>query len=265
MSGPSVPRPAVVAAVLSEDFRAAAKLARQAGFAAIQMGPRLGGLDLLSLSQSGKRELRSILRAEALELVGLRLDLGGKGLGPGADVDAALDGIEKLLATAAGLQCPLVCVDLGAVPTETAAAAVLDSALAELGRRADRHGVVVAFRSELAGFAAIDRAMKSAACPWFGVDLDPVAILIDEWSADEIFSRLGGLIRHVRGRDAIAGADRRTKPAAVGSGSVDWRRLLGDLEGAGYRGWITIDPIDLPNRSAAAKAGLAALRSALTL
>ena len=183
MSDSKLPRPAVVAAALSEDFRAAAKLAREAGFAAIQLGQRLGGLDLLSLSQSGRRELRSILRAEALELVGLRLDLGGKGLGPGADIDAALDGIEKLLAAAVGLQSPLVCVDLGAVPTETTAAATLDAALAELGRRADRHGVVVAFRSELAGFAAIDRALKSAACPWFGIDLDPVAMLIDEWSA----------------------------------------------------------------------------------
>jgi sugar phosphate isomerase/epimerase len=263
MSEVKLPRPAVVAAALSEDFRAAVKLARAAGFAAVQMGPRLGGLDLLTLSQSDKRELRAILRVEALEMVGLRLDLGGKGLGPGADIDAALDGIEKVLVAAAGLQCPLVCVDLGAVPTETTAAATLDAALFELGRRADRHGVVVAFRSELAAFAAIDRAMKSVACPWFGIDLDPVAMLIDEWSEDEIFSRIGGLIRHVRGRDAVAGADRRIKPAAMGTGSVDWRRLVAGLEGAGFRGWITIDPMDLSNRSAAAVAGLAQLRSVI--
>jgi sugar phosphate isomerase/epimerase len=106
--------------------------------------------------------------------------------------------------------------------------------------------------------------MKSVACPWFGIDLDPVAMMIDEWSADEIFTRIGGLIRHVRGRDATAGADRRTKPAVVGSGSADWPRLLAGLDSAGYRGWITIDPVDLPNRGAAAKAGLAALRNVLT-
>jgi sugar phosphate isomerase/epimerase len=264
MSELTKPRQAVVAAVLNDDFRVAARLAREAGFAAIQMSPRLGGLDLLTLSQSGKRELRSILRAEALELVGLRLDLGGKGLGPGADIDAAIDGIEKVLVAAAGLQSPMVCVDIGPVPAEAAAAATLDAALVELGRRADRHGVVVAFGSELAGFGAIDRAMKSVACPWFGIDLDPVAMLIDEWGVDEIFTRIGGLIRHVRGRDATAGADRRTKPAVMGSGSADWPRLLAGLDAAGYRGWITIDPTDLPNRGAAAKAGLAALRKVLT-
>jgi sugar phosphate isomerase/epimerase len=265
MSEARFPRAGVVAAALSEDFRTAVKSARTAGFAGIQMGRRLGGLDLISLSQSGKRDLRTILRAEGMELTSLRLDLGGKGLGPGTDVDAALDGIEGVLIAAAGLQTPLVCVDLGAVPKEGAGVDLVDQALAELGRRADRHGVMIALRSELAGFAAIDRAIKSAACPWLGIDLDPVAMLIDEWNVDEIFSRLGGLVRHVRGRDALTGADRRTKPAAIGAGSVDWRMMLAGLDAAGFRGWITIDPMDLPNRSAAAIAGLAELRNAMIL
>lgn len=253
------PRLAVVAAALSEDFRAAVKLAHAAGFGGIQIGPRLGSLDLLTLSQSGKRELRSILRGDAQELVGLRLDLGGKGLGPGADVDAAIDRIEKMLVAAAGLQSPLVCVDLGPIPGELPTTAALDSALSELGRRADRHGVVIAFRSELAPFAALHRALKAPSCPWFGIDLDPVAMLLDEWPRNEIFAQLGGLIRHVRGRDAILGLDRRTKPTPVGTGSVDWPQLLADLDGADYRGWITLDPMELPNRPATALAGLAAL------
>jgi len=249
-------RLAVVAGVLDQDFRVAARIARAAGFAALQLDSRVGDLDTLSLSQSGKRELQSILRSNELDLVGLRLDLGGKGLT--ADADAALDRIEKLLAAAAGLQSPLLCLDLGPIPTDQ----LVDAALSELGRRADRHGVTIAFRSELASFAALDRALKTAACPWFGLDLDPVAILKDDWSADEIFSHLGGLIRHVRARDAISGPDHRTKPATVGNGSVEWPRLLSDLDGAGYHGWITLDPAELPNRRAAAVSGAAALRRA---
>ncbi|MGD0389193.1 MAG: TIM barrel protein [Tepidisphaeraceae bacterium] len=246
-------RLAVVAASLDDDFRSAAKIARAAGFAALQLDSRLGDLDILSLSQSGKRELRAILRSNELDLVGLRLDLGRNDLT--ADVDAALDRIEKLLAAAAGLQSPLLCLDLGPIPTDQ----LMDAALSELARRADRHGVAIAFRSELAAFAVLDRALKTAACPWFGLDLDPVAILKDDWSQDEIFSHLGQQIRHVRARDAIAGPDRRTKPAVIGSGSVDWPRLLSDLDGAGYHGWITLDPAELPNRRAAATSGAAAL------
>lgn len=137
----------------------------------------------------------------------------------------------------------------------------VDGVLAELGRHADRYGVTVAFRSELASFAALGRALDQARCPWFGVDLDPVSILRDDWEVDEVFSRLGGVIRHVRARDAVSGADRRTKPAVVGKGNVDWGQLLSNLEGAGYANWITVEPTELPDRVAGAIAARAHIMS----
>jgi sugar phosphate isomerase/epimerase len=292
---------AVVAAAMDEDIRAAAKTARGLGFAALQLDVRLGDLDLTELSQSGRREVRSVLRSSDLDLAGLRLDLGARGLGPGADIDAALDRVEKILEVSSGLQCSLVCVELGPLPhpppsekskarisaamagdiivpsiaipapnvtnlhdippkLDPTFAATVDGALAELGQRADRHGVTIAFRSELASLPALDRALRTAACSWFGVDLDPAATLRDDWSSDEIFSHLGPMIRHVRGRDAVLGADRRTKAAVVGQGSVQWQQLLGGLDAAGYHGWITLDSMELPNRSAAAATGAAALK-----
>lgn len=138
--------------------------------------------------------------------------------------------------------------------------AQIDDALIEIGRRADRYSVVVAFRSELSSFAALERALRSADCPWFGVDLDPVSLLRDEWSLDEVFSKFGSLIRHVRARDALCGADKRTRPAAVGNGDTNWPRLLNNLDAAGYRGWITIDPTELPHRVAGAEAARKALQ-----
>ena len=111
-----------------------------------------------------------------------------------------------------------------------------------------------------ASLAALERAIKSSSCPWFGVDLDPVAILRDVWPMDDIFSRIGGLIRHVRGRDAVRGADRRTRPAPIGKGSVNWGELLANTNEAGYHGWLTIDSLELQDRAAAAQAGLDYLR-----
>ena len=128
----------------------------------------------------------------------------------------------------------------------------VDGALAELGRRADRYNVMVAFRSDLSSFAALERALRQAGCPWFGVDLDPVAVLRDPRDVDEVFSRLGESIRHVLGRDATRGADRRTKPAILGQGNTDWEKLLANLDAAGYSGWITVDPTELTDRAAAA-------------
>src|SRR5258706_8210854 len=141
-------------------------------------------------------------------------------------------------------------------PTDPDAFGGIDSALHEIGKRADRYGVTIAFRSDLASLAALERAIKASSCPWFGVDLDPVAILRDAWPVDEIFSRLGGLIRHVRGRDAVRGADRRTRPAPIGRGSLNWGAFFANLNEAGYHGWLTIDSLEQQDRAAAAQAGL---------
>ena len=292
----------VVAASLSADARAAPTLARRAGFRGLQFEARTAALDLPELSATGRREFLRLLSAQDQQLVGLRMDLGPKGLGPGADVDRELSRLTRVMEAAKGLTSPLVCVDLGRLPepaetappkpkvspelaglillptsSDVAAASQspppaaapppdpaflsqVDAALVELGRMADRTSTVVALRSELASHAALERALRAADCPWFGIDLDPAAVLGDRWDLDEVFSRLGTLVRHVRGRDAVAGADRRTKPAPVGRGGTDWAQVLSTLDDAGYSGWVTVDPVELPDRSAAAVAARAHLQ-----
>jgi sugar phosphate isomerase/epimerase len=291
----------VAASALSPDPRDAARAARSLGFRGVQLDAVTTALNVTDLSQTGRRELRHVLTSSDQHLIGLRAAVDANGLGPGADLDRLLAQFTKILEAAKGLSAPLVCLDIGALPEppkieqprpqitpeqagliviptasppppaqesrpapgpDPALVAQVDSALFELGARADRVGVTVAFRSDLASYAAIERALAAARCPWFGLDLDPVAILRDEWSIDEIFSRLGPLIRHVRGRDAVVGADRRTRAAVVGAGSTRWDDLLGNLDAAGYRGWITVDPTELPDRPAAAASAAKHLRAA---
>ena len=284
-------RLAVVASAFSADPREAALRAHASGFAGVLFDAYSRAVSPPEFSASGQREFLSVLRANDVQLVGLQGDLGAKGLGPGADVDRVLDRAEAAMKAAADLRAPLVCIDLGPMPepareskprpaikSEQAGAIIIPSArveapladqprqpasdpavasqfhdaLSELGHRAERYSCTVALSSALASFAAIDAALRAAACPWFGVDLDPVAILRDDWSGDEIFSALGDEIRHIRVRDAIAGTDRRTKPAIVGQGKTDWPTLLNHLDATGYAGWLTVDPTELPDRNAAA-------------
>jgi len=261
------PQLAALAAVFGADPRNAIHSARQAGFTGIQFDAHSQQLDVTELSASGRRELRAILRSSDLALCSLRISLGNKGLVGDADVDAALARLDAVLAAAVGLGAPAVCVDIGPLPEaknpEPDSAATVDRALGELGAVADRYSVAVAFRSELAGFAQIERALRAADCAWFGIDLDPVAVLRDEWSMDEVFSRLGRMIRHVRGRDAILGVGHRTSAAPILRGSTRWDQLLARLDESDYRGWISVDSLELPNPGAAAVAAAAALGSLL--
>jgi sugar phosphate isomerase/epimerase len=294
---------AVVASALDSDPRQAPRLAREMGFAGLQFDAYGSALRIPDLSATGRREFLHVLSNQSQQLVGLRADAGPKGLGPGADVDRLIKGFDRAMEAAKALAAPLISVDLGplpepprraqpkpkvtqqqaglillpesvaapaeepadagAPPPDPALVAQVDAALGEIGARADVYGVSLAFRTDLAGFAALDEILRRVRCPWFGIDLDPVAVLRDAWPMEEIFSRLGHLIRHVRARDAVKGADRRTKPAIIGRGDVPWRELLANLDGAGYAGWITLDPLELPDRLAAARTGLAQLRAFL--
>jgi sugar phosphate isomerase/epimerase len=246
----------VVSTALSSDARHAARLARAGGFAGLLFDAYSTQLSFPELSATGRREFLQVLRAQDVQFVGLQGDLGPKGLGPGADVDRVLDQVEHVIESAAALNTPLVCIDAGPLPSDDDqnSASQLNAALIELGLRAERYSVMVAFSSSLASFESLQGALASARCPWFGIDLDPVAILRDAWQIDEFFSRLGTLIRHVRIRDAVRSAHRRTKSAIVGKGDTDWPALLAALDHAGYSGWLTIDPLDLPDRNDAATA-----------
>ena len=288
----------VRAAALSADVREAARLARTSGFSGLQLDAVSPSLDVTTLSQTGRRELMHVLSSNDQQLIGLCADAGPKGFGPGADIDRILARAQKIMEAAKGLNAPLICIDAGPLPEPEATTAPppritpqdagliiiptpppapregrpvpgpdpaflshIDTALSALGALADRIGVTVVFYSDLASFAAMNRALTAARCPSFGVDLDPVAILRDDWTLDEIFSRLGPFIRHVRARDATAGADRRTKAACIGQGSTSWPELLAALDQTGYRGWITIDPLELPDRLAAASAAAKHIRA----
>jgi len=240
----------VYAPTFGNDPRRATRAAREAGFGGLQFDATAPGLDLTGLTASGRREFRQVLSAQDEQLVGLRADIGAAGLGLGADIDRVISRLDKVMESAAGLGSPLVCVDLGPLPPapvtkrerpavtalqaglillpepaapppppkpaepppDFAFADQISAALIELGHHADRYSVVVALRSELSTFASLEQALRHAACPWFGVDLDPVALLRDEWEPDEFFSRLGPLLRHVRARDRPADQARRRRP-----------------------------------------------------
>lgn len=287
-------RLAVTATSLSTDPRLVPTLARQLNLPGLLFDAYAREFAIPDLSQTGRREFQKVLRQQDRQIVGLRVDLGQYGLSAKSDVDQQLSRLERAMDAAAGLMSPLLCVDLGPLPTPASTVAIkpkvtpdmaglillpnpleqtesplddpqspadvafvahLDPIMYELGHRADRYGVVIAFRSDLASFAAVERTVLAAACPWFGIDLDPVALMRDAAELDATFARVGPLIRHVRARDAILGTGHRTQAAIIGHGGVNWTHLLANLHAADYHGWLTIDPVELQDRMGGVAAG----------
>lgn len=293
----------VWAPAFGTDLRSALPMIRKAGFTGIQLDAAATKmLDLVSLSSSGRREVKHLVEANNLQLASIRIDLGANGLGIASDVDRLLDRVDSIINVSAELACPVVCVDLGRLPPaqrlakprpqvtkqmagvlilpevstpiepeppvmptriDPAISAHWQQALAQLGEIADRYGQVLALSSSLSSVASLESLLKQVECPWFGVDLDTSMILKDAMSLDETFDVLGERIRHVRARDATQGEDRRTKPAIVGKGDVPWRDVLGALDGSGFSAAMTLDPAELNDPQAGAIAGLKLLQAYL--
>jgi sugar phosphate isomerase/epimerase len=288
----------VIAAAIDADVRIAALRAREAGFEGLAFDAFAPGIDLTQLSASGRREFRNVLAAQNLDLISLNLELDPAGFALGADVDRSLARIRLAMEAAAGLRAPLLTLDLGrlpriepailppkpinpdlvgliiipesklvdvaqapAQPPDPGFVSQVQAALDIVGRDADRFGVVVAMRSALSSYISLNTAIRSVTCSWFGVDLDPVAMLKDHWDPDQIFSAIGGLIRHVRVRDAVIGDGSRSVPAPVGRGQVEWAELLAALDESNYPGPLTVDSTGLQNMSAAAALALSSLRA----
>lgn len=207
----------IVASALSDDPRIAARSARAMGFRGVELDVATRSIDLTSLSQTGNRELRHVLASSDQTLIALRADWGANGAGPQADIDRLLSSMQRAMEAAKSLGAPMLCVDVGPLPEPAQAApktraispesagaiyipppvsaplptasdvnpidpawmSSVDGALAAIGALSDRIGVIVAIRSELASFAAIERALVAAACIGIGVDFDPVAALRD--------------------------------------------------------------------------------------
>jgi sugar phosphate isomerase/epimerase len=189
-----------------------------------------GDLNPDRLSETGRRELRHLLRSTELTLFGLVLPTR-RPFDTQDQLDDRLDRAERAFALAFDLGTRLVLARVGAVPDDSPATATRRSAftvaLGELDRRADRRGVAFAVESGPEPAATLRAFLDATGSPALAACLDPSAHLD-------------------RGEDP-AQAARDLGPRVVHSWAADrrgfaWEDYLGALEEIGYRGPLTCRP-----------------------
>ena len=206
------------------------------------------------LSETGRRELRHVLRS--VELAPIALHLPTKRPFDTLDqLDDRLRRAESAFNLAYELGMTLVLARVGGVPPESEAdrRQVWLGAIRELGRRGDHHGVRLAIETGSEPgqvlrevLDALDNGTGLAA------SIDPASLLAQGHDPVATTRALGPRVAHAYLNDATTAATRvaMANPRGQGfpAGSLDWEDYLGAFEEINYRGYLTIWPD--PNRPA---------------
>lgn len=187
------------------------------------------------LSETGRREVRRLLRSTELTLIGVGLPTR-RPFDTDDQLDARLARADRAFTLAFDLGTRLVLAKVGTLPQEAEAGrlAVFNRAVGELARRADRRGVRLTVETVAEPGAALRSFLDGFDTPSLAVSIDPLALAVAGQDPSVATRELAPLVAHVYANDPTAGGR--------GSGTVDWAEYLGTLEEIDYRGFLTVWP-----------------------
>ncbi|MBY0231459.1 MAG: sugar phosphate isomerase/epimerase [Gemmataceae bacterium] len=214
----------------------------------------VGDLSPARLSDSGRRELRHLLRSRNLELAALGCPLRHS-LDTAENQQPRLDQVRQIMSLAWELGPRLVLAAAGPLPAEEDAerAARMRESLLDLGAYGDRVGTRLALETGLESGEAMAAWLASLPQGTVGADLVPGNLLQHGFAPEKAARDLAGRIFNVTARDVRrVSAGRAAQPVPLGAGDIDWLSMLGTLEAVEYRGRVVVPD--------GAEAGLAFLK-----
>jgi L-ribulose-5-phosphate 3-epimerase len=205
-----------------------------------------GDLNPERLGESGRRDFRHQLRSVELGLFALNLP-SRQGFDTLDQLEQRLSRMEQAFVLAYELGTRMVLLRVGAVPPEADSTrrAPLTTALSDLSKRADHHGLRLAIETGTEPGDVLKAYLDGLDMPVLGVSVDPGAWL--SRGIDPISSTiaLGDRVAHAYARDARGiGDSTATSPFGAGfaAGVLDWEAYLGSLEEIAYSGPLTLFP-----------------------
>jgi sugar phosphate isomerase/epimerase len=221
-----------------------------------------GDLSPATLSQTGRREFRNLLKTHNLELTALGCPLR-HGLDTATNQQQRIEHIQNVMSLSFDLGPRVVVVQAGRVPesAEDPRAAVIREALLALGRHGDRTGTTLALETGLEPGSVLRQFLDRFDTGGLGVHLDPANLFLHSFDPSESARALNTRIVHAAARDARRASTSRTaEEVPLGHGDIDWMQFLGVLEEVEYRSWLAIVRETGENRLADVSAGVDFLR-----
>jgi L-ribulose-5-phosphate 3-epimerase len=221
-----------------------------------------GDLSPKTLSQSGRREFRHLLRAHNLELTALGCPLR-HGLDTAVGQEARIEHVRQVLSLGFDLGPRLVIVQAGRIPEDAndPRAPLLTEALLALGQYGDRTGTVLALETGLESGAVLQQFLSRFDTGGLGVNLDPANLLLNGFDPYESARALQGRVVHAQAQDARqAAASRPAQLVPLGHGDIEWMRFLSVLEEIEYGGWLVVEQETGENRLRDVAVGVQFLR-----
>lgn len=214
----------------------------------------IGDLAPHRLGETGRREVRHILRTVELSLVAVSLPTR-RPFDTTDQLDERLRRAEAAFALAFELGTTVVLARVGPVPPEDAAPRreIFSAAVRELGLRAEYHGVRLAVETGTEPGDVLRMFLDRLAVPSLAASIDPASLLQAGHDPIPAVRALGELVAHAYASDAISNARvLAPNPRGFGfpPGALDWEEYVGAFEEIGYRGFLTVWPP--PGRAAAA-------------
>ena len=199
------------------------------------------------LAETGRREIRHLLRSVELSLIALHL--------PTRSPYDSLEGLDdrikradRAFALAYELGTRLVLVRAGAIPPEEEPdrRSVTKTALTDLARHADHRGIRLALETGLEPGATLRAMLESVDSPALAASIDPASLLARGLDPVQTVRDLSIWVAHAYANDAATGIrpSRISNPRGSGfpPGALDWEEYLGSLEEINYHGFLTAWP-----------------------
>ncbi len=218
---------------------------------AARMGARgvvleaIGDLAPPRLSETGRRELRHLLRTMELSLVALSLPTR-RSFDTTDQLDDRIRRADLAFALAYELGTNLVLARAGQVPPQDdkERREVFTGAISSLGQRADHRGVRLALETGSEPGQQLKTFLEALDMVSLAASIDPASLLrvgIDPVAAAR---ELSTWVAHAYAGEARSAGSAAPNPRGFGfaAGALDWEEYLGALEEIGYRGFLTVWP-----------------------